>query len=142
MKKLEFLAGKWSGKATAVRGPGEPRKLTQSEEVQYKLDGLVLVVEGTGRDLDGKVVYRAFGTIAYDEASSKYRIRAYNEGRYLDTELEVTGNGFAWGFAAGQLKVRNIMTLTAGGEWSEYTEVTFGQNPPRKTVEMTLQRLP
>ena len=39
MKKLEFLVGHWSGTATVVRGPGEPLKLTQTEDVQFKLEG-------------------------------------------------------------------------------------------------------
>ena len=45
MKKLEFLVGHWSGTATVVRGPGEPLKLTQTEDVQFKLDGLVLLIQ-------------------------------------------------------------------------------------------------
>jgi hypothetical protein len=46
MRKLSFLAGHWSGPVTIVRGPGEPLRLTQTEEVAYKLDGLVLLIEG------------------------------------------------------------------------------------------------
>jgi hypothetical protein len=140
MKKLEFLVGKWSGQGTVVRGPGEPMKLRQSEDVQFKLDGLVMTVEGTGRNAAGQVVFRAFATIAYDDSTSAYRFRAYNDGRYLDTELKVTPDGFAWGYTAGQLKVSNTMRLTAKGEWSETTETQFGETPPRKSVEMTLRR--
>jgi len=40
MKKLDFLAGKWSGDALVSRGPGEPMKVAQSENIQFKLDGL------------------------------------------------------------------------------------------------------
>lgn len=53
MKKLEFLAGKWSGDTSVVRGPGPPIRLVQTEDVQYKMDGLVMLVEGTGRNGDG-----------------------------------------------------------------------------------------
>ena len=42
MRKLSFLVGHWSGPVTIVRGPGEPLRLTQTENVDYKLDGLVL----------------------------------------------------------------------------------------------------
>jgi hypothetical protein len=41
MRKLSFLAGHWSGSVTIVRGPGEPLHLTQTEDIEYKLDGLV-----------------------------------------------------------------------------------------------------
>ena len=142
MKKLGFLEGKWSGDGTVVRGPGEPMKLRQSEDVQFKLDGLVMVVEGTGRNAGGQVVFRALATIAYDDMTSTYRFRAYNDGRYLDTELKVTADGFAWGYTAGPLKVNNTMRLTGKGEWAETTETQFGDAPPRKSVEMTLRKQP
>jgi hypothetical protein len=34
------------------------------------------------------------------------------------------------------------MQLTGKGEWSEVTEVTFGSNPPHRSVEMLLQHQP
>lgn len=142
MKKLSFLAGKWSGDAMVARGPGEPVKHAQSEEVQYKLDGLVMLVEGTGRDAAGQVVFRALATISYDDTSGTYHFRAYNDGRYLDTELSVTANGFAWGYTAGPMKVSNTMQINDKGEWAEITTTTFGTGPTRKSVEMTLRRQP
>jgi hypothetical protein len=142
MKKLEFLVGKWSGDASVARGPGEPMKLIQTEDVQYKMDGLVLLIEGTGRNPDGQVAFRALATVSYDDAASTYHFRAYNGGRYLDTELNVVPNGFAWGFTSGPVKVSNTMRLSEKGEWVETTETTIGATPPRKSVEMTLRRQP
>jgi len=49
MKKLGFLVGEWSGEASALRGPGQFVELTQTESAQFKLDGLVPVIEGVGR---------------------------------------------------------------------------------------------
>ena len=140
MKKLEFLAGNWSGDATIVRGAGEPLKAVQTEHVEYKLDGLVMLIEGASRDANGQVVFRALATVAYDDASSTYHFRAYNDGRYLDTPIIVVANGFEWGYTSGPVKVRNTMRIDEKGEWAETTETTFGSNPPRKSVEMTLRR--
>lgn len=142
MKKLDFLAGKWSGDAAVSRGPGEPMKVVQTENVQFKLDGLVMLVEGTGRDAAGKVLFQALATISYDDASSTYRFRAYNEGHFLDTELKVVPKGFEWGYTAGPLKVSNVMKINEKGEWAETTESTYGATPPRKAVEMSLRRQP
>ena len=142
MKKLEFLAGKWAGNASITRGPGEPIRLVQSEDLQFKLDGLVMVVEGTGRDASGQVVFRAFATIAYDDTASVHRFRAFNDGRFLDTELKVTLGGFAWGYTAGPVKVNNTTRLNEKGEWFEVTETTFGTSPPQKSLETTLRRQP
>jgi hypothetical protein len=142
MQKLAFLAGHWSGSVTVVRGPGQPLKAIQTEVVQYKLDGLVLLVEGRSTAPDGKVVFSALATIAYDDAAKTYRFRAYNDGRYVDAELAVPGNGFSWSYGAGPAHVVNTMKLTETGEWQESTEVEMGSGPPRKVVEMLLERQP
>jgi hypothetical protein len=142
MHKLSFLTGKWSGPVTIVRGPGEPLHLTQSEDVQYKLDGLVMLVEGKSTDADGKVLFNALATISYDDSSHTYRIRAYHDGHYIDTELSVVDNGFAWQFQSGPAQIVNTMQLTKKGEWSEGTEVTVGNNPPNRAVDMLLQHRP
>lgn len=142
MKKLEFLLGKWAGEARVWRGPGDPLELLQTEEVQYKLDGLVMLIEGTGRNkADGKVAFRALATVAYDEDAAVYRFRAYNDGRYLETDLKLTeaGKGFTWGFAFGEIKTQYKMTLTESGEWTELGEVIMNGKPPRKFVELRVR---
>lgn len=142
MRKLSFLTGRWSGPVTIVRGAGEPLHLTQTEDVEYKLDGLVLLIEGKSTSADGKALFSALTTVAYDHASRTYRFRAYNDGHYLDTELSVPAKGFSWSFAAGPAHVVNPMHLTDKDEWHEVTEVTVGNNPPHPSVEMLLQRQP
>jgi hypothetical protein len=139
MRKLSFLAGHWSGPVTIVRGPGEAPHLTQTEDVEYKLDGLVLLIQGKSTSADGKLLFSALATIAYDDASHTYHFRAYNDGHYLDTELSVPANGFSWSFTAGPAHIVNTMHLTGKGEWDEVTDVTVGSNPPHRSVEMLLQ---
>lgn len=141
MKKLTFLVGKWSGVATTRRGQNETVKVKQTEEVQFKLGGLLLLIEGTGRNSDtGDVMFNALATIAYDEAAKVYHFRAYNDGRYLDTELKVPENGFEWGYKAGPVDVRFVMSLNDKGEWVETGNVKLGDNPPQRTFEMTLRK--
>jgi len=50
MKKLSFLVGQWSGEAHVLRPGGQELDLRQTEEAQYKLDGLLMTIEGTGRN--------------------------------------------------------------------------------------------
>ena len=140
MKKLEFLAGTWRGPASVSRGPGEPLKLIQSENVQYKLDGLVMLIEGEGRNADGKRVFGALATVNYDEATGTYRFRAHNDGRFLDTELKIERNGFSWGYTAGPLKVSNTMHVDEQGNWVEVTDSVYNNGPARRSVDMNLQR--
>lgn len=140
MQKLSFLAGRWSGPATVVVGPSRTLHITQTEHVQYKLGGLVLLVEGNGRDSSGKTAFSALATIAYDDASHQYHFRAYNDGHYLDTELSVTPDGFSWVFTAGPAHVVNTMHLTSAGEWHEVTQTSMNGGPAHDSVEMTLRR--
>ena len=140
MRKLAFLTGHWSGPVTIVRGPENPLHLTQTEDVRFELDGLVLLVEGKSTGIDGQAQFQALATIAYDDASHTYRFRAYNDGHYVDTELTVLADGFSWGFAAGPAHIVNTMHLTSNGEWQETSDVTFGDNPPHRSVDMLLQR--
>jgi hypothetical protein len=124
------------------RSEGQPPiKLMQTEDVQFKLDGLVMVIEGTGRNGNGDTAFQALATISCDDATSTYHFRAYNEGRYLDTELNVTRKGFSWGFPAGPAKIGNAMELNANGEWAETTQITFGTSAPRTSVSMLLHRV-
>lgn len=143
MKRLSFLLGKWSGEARVLRGPAEPVELIQTEEAQYKLDGLVLMIEGIGRTKsDGKVALQALGIISYDDAAGAYRMRAYNDGRYLETELKLAdnGRGLTWGFALGEIKTSSVLRINETGEWTELTEITVGPQPPRRYMEVRVGR--
>lgn len=141
MKKIDFLVGKWAGQARVLRGSGEPLELAQTEEAQYKLNGLILTIEGTGRSkADGRVALQALGVVSYDDATRTYHMRAYNDGRYMETEVRLTedGKGITWGFALGEIKTSSVQRINEKGEWTELTEITIGSQPARKYMELTL----
>ena len=143
MKKLGFMIGKWAGEARLLRGPGEPVVLIQTEEVQYKLDGLILIIEGVGRTKpDSKLALQALGITSYDDESGTYRMRAFNDGRFLETEVKLldNGKGITWGFTLGQIRTNSVMRITEDGDWTELHEITVGSQPPRKYMELTVSR--
>lgn len=140
MRKLAFLAGTWSGDATTVR-PNQKIKVRQTEEVSYKLDGLVLLIEGTGRNPEsGAVLFRALATVSYDDATGVYHFRAYNDGSYLDSELKVPDNGFEWGYKAGPAQIAFVMKLNDAGDWVETGDVTVGNAPAQRFFDMTVHK--
>jgi hypothetical protein len=140
MKKLAFLVGTWAGDATTVRS-NRKVKVKQTEEVSYKLDGLVLLIEGTGRNPEsGEVMFRALATVSFDDVAGVYHFRAYNDGSYLDTELKVPDRGFEWGYKAGPAQIAFAMKLNDTGDWVETGDVTVGNTPAQRFFDMTVRK--
>jgi hypothetical protein len=142
MRKLSFLAGKWSGEACFFGGTGAAAEIAQSEDAQSKLDGLLLTVEGVGRNKsNGRLEVQAFAVIFYDDAAGKYRMRATNDGRWLETEITVNESTktITWGFSLGDAKTNSTLRINEKGEWTELTELTLGSQPPRKYMEVTVR---
>lgn len=143
MQKLSFLIGKWAGEASVLRGPGEPVELLQTEEASYKLDGLILLIEGVGRSKsNGQPVLQALGIISYDDENRIYRMRAFNDGRYLETDVQLSEEGreLTWGFTLGELRTSSTLRINDKGEWTELAHITLGSQPARKLLELTVRR--
>lgn len=148
MKKLDFLVGQWKGDGWIEFAPGQRRTFTQTETVQSKLSGLVLLIEGLGK---GKTsgseqevtVHNALGVVSYDNQAKLFRWRAYQaDGRSVDTEAKVTDRSLEWGFGNAQMgNIRFTIQLTEAGQWFEIGEVSRDGKNWKKFFEMTLQRL-
>ena len=144
MKKLGFLVGEWSGQATLLRGPGLFVDLSQIEVAEFKVDGLVLMIEGTGRTkAEGKPVLQALGLITFDDGAGTYRMRAFNHGRWLETEVKLLedGRSLSWGFALGEMSTKSVLRINERGEWTEHAELTIGARPPQKLMELAVRRV-
>jgi hypothetical protein len=142
MKKLSFLVGRWAGEARLLRGPGEPVELIQTEEAQYKLDGLILTVEGIGRQKsDGKLALQALGIFSYEDQSGTYRMRAFNDGRFLESEVTLLeeGKSMTWGFVLGEIRTKSTLRINEQGEWTELAEITIGSQRPKKLLELAVR---
>src|SRR5262245_42562063 len=78
MKQLDWLVGRWKGEAVIEYQPGQRRTINQTETVQSKLSGLVLLVEGVGtirtpgeeREIP---VFEALAVVSYDDQAKRYR---------------------------------------------------------------------
>lgn len=143
MKKLDFLVGKWMGEARISRGAGETTELVQTEEAGFKLDGLILVIEGIGRaKSDGTPVLQAFGVISHEDETQTYRMRAFNDGRFLETEVKLSEGhtGMTWGFALGEIKTKSVMRINEKDEWTELHEIVIGSQPPKRLMDIAVRR--
>jgi len=144
MKKLGFLVGQWAGEGRMLRASGEWIEFNQTERAEYKLDGLLLVIEGVGRaKSDGRRLLQAYGIASYDDATGKYHMRAFNDGRWLETDTALGDNGreLTWGFTVGDIRTKSTLRLTDAGDWTESHEITMGAQPPRKFMELTVKQV-
>ncbi len=143
MKKLDFLVGKLAVEANLLRGAGEPVALVQTEEAQFRLGGLILEIEGIGRTkLDNKTALQALGIISFDDETGTYYMRAFNDGRFLETDVKLLADGksLTWGFALGAIRTSSVLRINEKGEWTELAEITIESQPARKLLELTVRR--
>lgn len=143
MAKLSFLIGSWSGEARIFPPGCQPLELVHTENAEYKLEGLLLEIHGTGRTKsDGKVVLQALGIISYEEDRHTYHFHAFNDGRWLETDIKLAddGKGISWGFSVGETRTQSTMRIAANGDWTEQHEITVGTQPSRKLMEVNVSR--
>jgi hypothetical protein len=144
MDKLRFLVGSWSGSARIWRSREDVLELTQTEQVTYKLDGLVLTVEGVGVDKStGKPSLQALGLISFDDATGVYHMRAFNDGRWLESnvELDEARKQLHWGFTFSQIKTKSVLQLEDTGTWTETHEVSVNAQPYAKFMDVSVVRM-
>lgn len=123
IKKLSFIEGKWEGKASVTTGPGQTMQLNQHENVELKLGGKILSVEGKGYN-EGKLEFNAFAIITFDEAKQEYEMLSWlASGQKTKAYVTVQDDkNWEWGFDVPQGKVRYFITLNEKGQWSEKGE--------------------
>jgi len=90
MKKLDWFVGHWKGTGWIQLGPQGRHEFTQTETIEAKLAGLVLVIEGSGKAKeDGSTVHTALAFVSYDHRANKFRWHAFTPEGQIDTEAKV-----------------------------------------------------
>jgi hypothetical protein len=149
MRKLDFLAGEWKGEAWIQMGPGKPSYIVQTERVQSKLGGQVLLVEGLGRNrladgAAGEIVHDALAVISWNAEKKTYRFATWVAGKgELETTLDLTSPTTAvWAMDVPKGRMRYTIRLTEKGEWNEIGEFTRdGGATWSKFFDMTLTKV-
>jgi hypothetical protein len=142
MQRLSFLIGTWSGEAHVQRGPDDLVTLAQTEEAYYKGDGLILVLEGTGRiGTEQPPFLQALAIISFDDATGTYHMRGWNAGRFMEAEVQLLGDGrsLRWGVGAGETR-STLLHVDKDGLWTEKGELKIGSQEPRKFMDVTVRR--
>lgn len=82
ISKLDFLVGKWEGDGWIIGRDGQKHPFQQTEKIQYKIDGVAILIEGLGKS-NGRISHNALAIISYNIKDSIYRFQSYtSSGRW------------------------------------------------------------
>ena len=142
MKKLDWFVGHWKGTGWIQMGPQGRHEFTQSETIEAKLDGLVLVIEGAGKAKeDGSTVHTALAFVSYDHRANKFRWHAFTPEGQMDTEAKVGTDTLEWTLEIPKRgRMRYAITRNEKGEWFEVGEMIQEDQTRHKFFEMTLRK--
>jgi len=147
MKAFTGWEGHWQGEGSIQMGPGEPKKSKVDERIAYKLDGMVLLVEGTGKSMDGSetVVHQALGLLSYNQGTSQYKFSTFlRDGKSADAWFnDLGGNKFQWGMdIPNRGKIKYSITIDpARKTWNEVGEFSQDGISWMKFFEMNLNKV-
>lgn len=120
LKKLDFITGKWSGNGWMIGQDGIKREFSQTENIQYKIDGTALLIEGEGKS-QGKTVHSAMAIVTYNKEKEAYDFRSY---LFTGSSTLFTGEfinaKFYWYPSENS---RFIIGLNEKGQWYETGEM-------------------
>jgi hypothetical protein len=142
MIKLDWLAGHWKGTGWIQMGPQGRHEFNQTETIESKLDGLVLVIEGRGKAKeDGSTVHTALAFVSYDHHANKFRWHAFTPEGQIETEAKVGPATLEWSLQIPQRgRMRYTITRNERGEWFEIGEMSQEDQTWRRFFEMTLRK--
>ena len=101
MSQLSVMEGNWEGEGVRQNPDGTEAKSFVTENLYYKLDDTIMILEGLGKDENGEVVHNALALIAYNPQTDKYEMRSHlSTGRATEASFEVIepNKSFMWGF--------------------------------------------
>ena len=147
MKKIAYMAGRWSGEANVRHGNTPPVKVLQEENIQFKLDGTVLLIEGTGRspEAGNPVVFNSLAIVSYNQYTKQFGMKSHTmEGNQTEAYFKIVEeNHFEWGFETPtKAKIRfDIVLNPQTKSWIEKGEYSPDGITWYQTIEMKLTKL-
>ncbi len=139
MKKLDGMVGQWNGSGWMQQGPNRTT-FTGTENVQRRLGGLALLVEGKFANPDGRVVHETLAVLSYDSKALKYGFQTYlATGAIGAYDFRLVENGYEWGFQTPAGTIRYSIS-TKNEVWFEIGEFSRDGKNWIKFFEMKLER--
>ncbi len=140
MEKLKQLEGHWQGQGW-IQERGDRSDFRQSENVQFKLGGTTLLIEGKGY-VEDSLIFQAMAIISYDVINKHYRFNSFlADGKYVEANGNFNDDGsFYWQFevpGGGVVKYDIYMTDTTWNEKGSYSPKDTDQSYPFLKMNLT-----
>lgn len=144
MQAVSFLAGHWEGTGWMRRGPGEPQKFQSVEDVEARLGGTILTIEGRHWDSDPNVfVHHAFAVLSANAAGDGYDFRSYlADGRDGTYRGALKDGAFVWEMSPAEGSQIRYTIRVADGKWHEVGEFSRDGKTWAQFFGMDLERKP
>ncbi len=140
VKKLESMVGQWKGSGWIQQG-AKRETFTGTENVQRKLDGLAVLVEGKFANPEGKVIHETLAVLSFEAKVKTYRFRTYlASGMNGEYDFKLLADGYEWGFQIPTGTIRYTIK-TANDVWFEIGEFSKDGKTWMKFFEMKLDRM-
>lgn len=120
MRKVEKLIGKWSGAGWIQQG-AKREEFVGTENVQGKLDGLALLIEGRFTDKNdlSKVIHETLAVLNYNPKTKIYDFKTYlASGAGGNFTFKANELNYEWGMDFPGSKILYTITIK-DGVWNE-----------------------
>lgn len=142
MKKLDKMVGHWKGSGWIQQGP-KRETFTGTENVQSKLDGLAILVEGNFANPEGKVIHETLAVLSCNPAMTSYDFSTFlANGMGGKQEFKSVGDHYEWGFEVPKFGIIRYTIRLDDKTWSEIGEFSRdGGKTWMQNFEMKLDRV-
>lgn len=146
IERLAPLIGRWAGQADVI----SPHAMIvhQTERVERDLNGLLLVIHGTGyanAEHAGDPIFNAMAVISFDDRRQIYEFRSYTATGYATTATGqfLDDGSFRWSIAPEASPVHMRFTITFdAATWREVGEMSQDRGATwSRTISMDLRKL-
>lgn len=142
MARAGWLVGAWEGRGWVDTESG---RLTfrQTEAVETRLDGALLVIEGRGyAGAPETLMFNAFGVLSHDDRTGRAAFRSYTRGYAMTADAEIRPDGaIVWRMTPPGQIIRYTITQPRPDVWLEVGErSTDGGATFTQTFQMELTR--
>ena len=130
MQYFSFMQGEWIGSGVYMKPDRTQESVNQHEKIEFKLGGSLLLIEGTGKDESGTIVFNAMANIFYDITQKKYKMYSFkNDGLSTEADIEIKGpQHLIWSFSPRDGAFVRYEIVVKNSVWTEKGEFSTDKN--------------